>query len=60
MTNLELPFGNPTGAELDALLREIDDALDACFLSELDGAFSRAAEARDAAAPAPTPASVAA
>jgi hypothetical protein len=50
---LDLPFGNPTGPELDSFLREIDDALDACFLSELDGAFARAAEARDDAAPAP-------
>lgn len=53
MKSLDLPFGNPTGPELDSFLREIDDALDACFLSDLDGAFARAAEARDDAAPAP-------
>lgn len=53
MKSLDLPFGDPTGPELDSFLREIDDALDACFLSDLDGAFARAAQADDDAAPAP-------
>ncbi len=47
MTSLDLPFGNPQSSELDAYLRDIDDALDACFLSEMDVAFARAAEASD-------------
>lgn len=51
MTNLDLPFGDPQASELDAFLREIDDALDACFLSEMDVAFARVAETRDEAPP---------
>jgi hypothetical protein len=48
----ELPFGEPTPSELDGLLRDLEDALDACFMSEMDVAFARAAEARDEAPPA--------
>jgi hypothetical protein len=35
-------------AELDAYLAEIDAALDACFMEELQGALDRAAHAREA------------
>src|SRR5512138_1163659 len=35
VSNLDLPFG-PDEADFDAYLREIDDALDACFLADMD------------------------
>ncbi len=44
----ELPFERMDPAELDAYLAEIDAALDACFMEELQGALDRAAHAREA------------
>jgi hypothetical protein len=47
MTPLELPFEEQKPSELDQYLREIDRALDACFMGELEDALVRAAGARE-------------
>jgi hypothetical protein len=53
VSNLDLPFGADE-SELDVYLREIDDALDACFLADMDLAFAKAAEARREPPPEPS------
>lgn len=56
MTNLELPFPERSTpelkAELDRCLLEIDRAVDAGFLRELEGALRRAAGLEPEPAPA--------
>ncbi len=47
MTTLELPFEDRQAPELDAFIQEMDQALDAGFLGEIDEAFTRAAAAED-------------
>jgi hypothetical protein len=51
--NLTLPFDQDVATDLDALLEELDAALDASFLGEMRDALERAAAP---AADVPTPA----
>jgi hypothetical protein len=44
--NLELPFGLADDSELDAYLSEIDRALDACFLADVEEALETARAAQ--------------
>jgi hypothetical protein len=47
MTPLDLPFDDAKPSELDQYLREIDRALDACFMGELEDALARASDAHE-------------
>jgi hypothetical protein len=45
--NLDLPFDDIRTADLDEYVREIDQALDAGFMADLESAFTAAADARE-------------
>lgn len=43
--NLDLPLFDPTPSELDACLEDLDQALDAAFMGDLEAALARASSA---------------
>jgi hypothetical protein len=43
--NLELPLFDLTPSELDACLKDLDQALDAAFMGDLEAALARASTA---------------